>query len=470
MFDKIFFCIYIVFSFFKTAHSAEAGVDVDGQLPSIETRTCFSTLSPLEQAAYYCELSKQNELYIFEYKQRHTPQLTPGRIISIHRCYETNTKSLNYCLKRVGSVTDRSSANTFLEELLEGQEQYFSTREQTIEKTEEFERKYGHKPEVYHLPTDSLDILPCEEDRVAARSNIDRYQHMNHLIRCIVDYIGNELSEKNRALLRCLVTIHSFLCHETEDSGHPDLGMNDLKYLRNTSKKNWKYNGRAGALPMPDWLKPAPKSQVTRKTLTVSVPLLFSSTPQVTDAMLSAAVSSAPVIPTEKIDQIPQSTTDEARTDDKQAGQQECVELTPEAKPAEIDDDQMPSQATTSQTVFPYSPSAQRRRWHPEETSVALFERGAPGLHPKDQELIDTIFSHDRFQTLAWGTIRTCWENLNGKNTAKQSSGGSHVTLFDKNKKVVGGTFAHNDAQTYGYRSIKFIRDALWAIGCLPTN
>lgn len=63
------------------------------------------------------------------------------------------------------------------------------------------------------------------------------------------------------------------------------------------------------------------------------------------------------------------------------------------------------------------------------------------------------------------------WCSINGLDSIKNaSSGGSHKALLDQNGKVVTGIFAHGEAQTFGKRTIKYVRDAFHQIGYTPAR
>jgi hypothetical protein len=257
------------------------------------------------------------------------------------------------------------------------------------------------------------------------------------------------------------------------------------------SLKTFKYNGYLGVLPFPDWLKPAPKSQSIKKEPKASVKHSFNTVvssendevlPPIEsdvdgDQQHQAAAETAPPY-------FSSSTTDQdaAEGDEYMNTAQGDIDdataletATPYFSSSTIDQDTAEGDeftqddvddATTLEVAASYSPSAQKRRWHPKGIAATSSEEDVSNFSPKDQELIDRIFNHTQFDSVSWREMRNLWESINGKGTARQNSGGSHVTLYHKNKTVVGGIFAHNDAQTYGYRGIRFIRDALWDIGC----
>lgn len=59
-----------------------------------------------------------------------------------------------------------------------------------------------------------------------ARTATDRYQLFNALIRELLDAVSiDELSEETKRLLQCSISIHQFLNHESDDSGHADMAV-----------------------------------------------------------------------------------------------------------------------------------------------------------------------------------------------------------------------------------------------------
>ncbi|MBL8677072.1 MAG: hypothetical protein JNJ47_06615 [Alphaproteobacteria bacterium] len=103
----------------------------------------------------------------------------------------------------------------------------------------------------------------------------------------------------------------------------------------------------------------------------------------------------------------------------------------------------------------------------PETTSPNHFV----SLKGKHQKILDRLFDVTRFSSVRYQDFAALWRSINGLDSIKNaSSGGSHKALLDQNGKVVTGIFAHGEAQTFGKRTIKYIRDAFHQIGYGPTR
>lgn len=90
-------------------------------------------------------------------------------------------------------------------------------------------------------------------------------------------------------------------------------------------------------------------------------------------------------------------------------------------------------------------------------------------LPNKLQSVVDSLFDPQQFQTVSYGEFATVWNHINGEKSIKSpGSGGSHRALLNAQGHVVGSTFAHGDRQTYGPKTVKYLRDALLNVGVRP--
>jgi hypothetical protein len=115
---------------------------------------------------------------------------------------------------------------------------------------------------------------------------------------------------------------------------------------------------------------------------------------------------------------------------------------------------------------------------------MRVFHPNMPSVFAKDQHdflellkgkagtLVDTIFDYRLHgQGFNFGNFRSMWEHLNGLGSVRRSgSGSSHYALLNRDREVVGGTFAHGDGQEYNKKTVRYLRAALNAIGILPTG
>lgn len=86
-------------------------------------------------------------------------------------------------------------------------------------------------------------------------------------------------------------------------------------------------------------------------------------------------------------------------------------------------------------------------------------------LKGKHQATLEDIFDPKKFTSVTYKKLATLWRHINGENSISEGKRGSHKELRDSKDKVIAGIFAHGDSQTFGHRSIKYIRDALIEIG-----
>ena len=96
-------------------------------------------------------------------------------------------------------------------------------------------------------------------------------------------------------------------------------------------------------------------------------------------------------------------------------------------------------------------------------TSYAIRE-----LDRGDQGFIDDIFHDRRFARITYKEFKRFWENQKGRIITNH--GGSHRFLIGPKRDSLFGTYTHGGGQTYTHKTIKYLRAALWYIGCRPSN
>ncbi|MDP3532684.1 MAG: hypothetical protein Q8S31_05285 [Alphaproteobacteria bacterium] len=88
-------------------------------------------------------------------------------------------------------------------------------------------------------------------------------------------------------------------------------------------------------------------------------------------------------------------------------------------------------------------------------------------LKKKDQKFVDSIFNSKTSHTISYGEFKKFWNKMSGQ--IIEDTGSSHKQLIGPNGDALYGVSAHNDAHTYGKKTIKYFRAALYYIGCRPS-
>jgi hypothetical protein len=111
-------------------------------------------------------------------------------------------------------------------------------------------------------------------------------------------------------------------------------------------------------------------------------------------------------------------------------------------------------------------PKGTKNRGQDSSTTIHHSQVNEETIKPYEK-LVETIFDYRKHgQGFNFGDFKSMWEHVNGKGSVRSSkSGSSHRALLDKDGKVVLGTFAHGDSQTYTRHTVKYLRAALRAIG-----
>jgi len=320
-----------------------------------------------------------------------------------------------------------------------------------------------------------------------------------------------EFSAETRDYLRASVTLHPLIRGETEDWGHPDAAI--LIYAddppgREVDSNYFTFAGLQSDLPKVWWLELESEKKVSEAPL--QLPLsksarrkqerkenpdlrlklkaeaekyknnasVFSKTsPLATEAKPAEAfevalriepksAEAAVVIPSSiapsRIELEPATSSedkDKKKPSKKGAKRRARYATKAEEKPSVKEDAEKSSEEPIC--------APGNRKFHPSAVkSVKKLE-----LSASDQATVDTIFSSDRFQRVSYREFKTLWIRINGeKSIQKPGSGGSHRSLRNRDGKVVGSTYAPNKNHTYGLQTIKYLRDALRAVGAHPSK
>jgi hypothetical protein len=129
------------------------------------------------------------------------------------------------------------------------------------------------------------------------------------------------------------------------------------------------------------------------------------------------------------------------------------------------DDESMPDETKIKiENNFVYPQPSGIRKFHnlmPESDYPIL------ALKKKSQHFIDKIFNSKTSHTINYGEFKNFWIKMGGK--IIENTGSSHKQLIGPNGDALYGVSAHNEAQTYGKKTIKYFRAALYYIGCRPS-
>lgn len=447
-----------------------------------------------------------------DYIEQFKKLITPKVIISINKNIEGNKKVLSL----LNDLKDKKiTEDKVLQELLFLRFSVIISRQKNTslfiasrsDKSGETVRYvYGPtNPDIY----ESLD----ENQKILAVKAIDKYQTFNRVIMGLTEIVDvRALSPLTKQLLRASPTLWSILEKKSEDFGHPDetfivdsndeRRMSDWEYFSTHIKKSeevlaysystfykskepiqikmtpyerklddpkWEHPFASFELPYPDFLKPHPLPSLIQD---ISIP-------------------SFPPLKEEKKKDIIQS---------KNHGkEEETITLTPTSSSQEnptsipIEKEIMPvkndeptlkeAHSINTQKIEPIV-SKDTKEKEPEVTSNILNQRDRPRgaihyddptpqkslveLKGKHLKTLEALFDKQNFHNVHYDALSSLWKYINGVKSIKESSGGSHKELLDQNGRVITGIFAHGGNQTFGHRTIRYIRDALIQVGYQP--
>ncbi|MBX9620434.1 MAG: hypothetical protein K2X28_00125 [Alphaproteobacteria bacterium] len=395
----------------------------------------------------------------------------------------------------------------FRETLLKQRLQYLSNRkEHAIRSCEKDE---------FLIPTDpyclsvmnryKLKASLAQLNEATRRRNVQRYQFFNLLCSSMFKILRrDELSEETVKLLRASPKLWPLLKGETHDLGHPDEAGGFAivnAYLRNQFAGNGGVDLHRPLNPLekaairiennvifPLWEKEklfndaalyeahieknmyfisfqglgCPKTQGVYLELTPFESRLWekalpypaflqptSQTPEIEEA-ISLGPTFFDFFPFEKLD----DTEEEVSVPSSLEGQTESIEglsiVAERSGPSCSSDFIMPSGIRKFHDLIPSS-------------SYEMKD-----LNKKDQSFIDSVFDIREFKKITYGDFETFWIKQGGKIIA--SHGGSHRLLVGPKGDSLTGTYTHGRGQTYIPKTIKYLRAALWYIGCRPSN
>lgn len=345
---------------------------------------------------------------------------------------------------------------------------------------------------------------------------IDMYQIQSKIIVEVFNrHSLNEFSPKTLSLLRASVTLHPLLCGESDDWHHPDyaflsqvsepkhlFGKRDMDYfidfievsLQTIQLMNWTRsyteiyatNAEVGKATLE-----LPPLSSLRKGADIEVTKLIEVGTTRTVEMNSEKKNLAKKAKSNK-----NKNKKDVRSVEEEPKPNVSKDISPEQDPLVL---QLtpPAKAVLPLTDVTNVISNQKRI--PEkkipnvnqnilikvEEENVLMPRGnrlfhgerphenlAPVILPNHlQGIVDSLFHHQQFQTVSFGAFANLWRHINGANSIKSpGSGGSHRALLNAQGQVVGSTFTHGDKQTYGPKTVKYLRDALLQVGATPSQ
>ncbi|MBX9620432.1 MAG: hypothetical protein K2X28_00110 [Alphaproteobacteria bacterium] len=418
--------------------------------------------------------------------------------------------------------SDLKSADQFLEigeKLLEGiltgdqffRETLLETRLQyLLNRTERAIRSC--KQEDFLIPSDPhcLNVMKrcqlkssnAQFNEAATSRNVQRYQFLNLLCSSMFKILQrDELSEETVKLLRLSPQLWPLLKGETYDLGHPDEAggfavvsaylqhpFKEGQGLRHNEKRLTSLNRAATRIERniycPLWEKNKLLNdeylyRTYSSTLSlpeVELPLPYPTFLQASSHSTETEEVAFPhepsffeTFPFEKFD----NTEEEISTSTPLEEQSESIEgssIAAADTSGSSPSSGLPTPIASSSSSMPscstdfIMPSG-IRKFHALIPSSPYAERG---LNKKDQSFIDSVFDAREFKKISYGDFETFWIKQGGKVVG--SHGGSHRLLVGPNGDSLGGTYTHGRGETYTAKTIKYLRAALWYIGCRPSE
>jgi len=119
----------------------------------------------------------------------------------------------------------------------------------------------------------------------------------------------------------------------------------------------------------------------------------------------------------------------------------------------------------SSSSALPRLAPKGMRAFHPH---TQTFRVNSTKLNYKHLRTYINLMESGSSSSLSYADYSSLWRAINGKNSIRESTGGSHKILLDADGKVVAGIFAHNKSMKYTKRTFSYLRDAISRLGINP--
>ncbi|MDI9636347.1 hypothetical protein QM565_11355 [Geitlerinema splendidum] len=400
----------------------------------------------------------------------------------------------------------------FRETLLETRLKYLSNRtERAIKSCDQKDLLLPSDPYCFeHMKKFQLKSSNAQFNEAATSRNVQRYQFLNLLCSSMFKILRrDELSEKTVKLLRVSPQLWPLLKGETYDLGHPDeaggfaivsaymqhpfkkeeglrpnerrltsLSRAATRIRRNVHCSLWEknkslndeylYRTYSSTLSLPEVELPLPYPAFLQPT---------SHSTEIEEVAFPHEPSFFETFPFEKFD----DTEEEVSVSNSLEGQSVSIEgpsIVTDSSGPSCSSDLPPPIASSSISLPPPSsgfiiPSSSSDFIMP--SGVRKFHDFIPSspyevrkLKKKDQSFIESVFDAREFKNITYGDFETFWIKQGGRVVG--SHGGSHRLLVGPKGDSLSGTYTHGRGQTYTSKTIKYLRAALWYIGCRPSK
>lgn len=391
----------------------------------------------------------------------------------------------------------------FRDTLLKTRLQYLSNRTQSaIDTCQRKKLILPSDPYCFdHMQNFQLKSDNKKFNKIARARNVQRYQFLNLLCSSMFNILRrDELSEETVKLLRVSPQLWPLLKSETYDLGHPDEAggfaivsaylqhpFKEGQGLRHDERRTTSLNKAAKRIERnvrcPLWeknklLNDAYLYRTYYSTLSLpeaELPLPYpaflqptSHSTEIEEVVFPHEPSFFETFPFEKFDE----PEEEIPVPSPLEGQSESAE-----GPSRVADSSGPSCSFAPPTSIVSSSSSM-----PSSSSDFIMPSGIRKFHDliplspyadreldkSDQSFIDKIFDVRGFKNITYGDFEVFWIRQGGKIVG--SHGGSHRRLVGSKGDCLSGTYTHGRGQTYTPKTIKYLRAALWYIGCRPSN
>lgn len=430
-------------------------------------------------------LQAHEEDYIDIFQDTLTPQL----LGSIRKNIEGNQKILELLQ---GLKNGKLNENDAIKEILLLRYSLIKSRRSNALLYNQYLLKGSKDLEILYGPTDPdiYDSLTPSQKFLASKAT-DKYQIFNRVIIGIASLADmRKLSPEVKRLLRASPLICSLLENKSRDFGHPDetfilsqkaheKKMSDWEYFathimpseqimitnfssfyredimirvppyeRKIFDPSWEHPFASIELPYPEFLRPY---SLIQKIPSVDVKASFEKqAPALSKMDTPVEIDSVKIV---KKSLAEESTfTNSINTP---------LELTVNVMP-----DQNSQTAAEVRNLPPELGEVARprgmRKFHnylPEIQSSKILLKG------KHLKVYEDLIDIKTFVTVKYKDFAGLWRYINGSNSIPECRGGSHKKLLNAQGDTITGIYAHGDNQTFGKRTIKYIRDAFKQIG-----